>query len=156
MNYEWTESETVPALHPTLLNKDNINKNLLIRVLSGVLFCTCQRLHWDFENRCRNGWENWSWSWQPSFEKWQKDRKMISVLKVSISTSIISAIFGAIVKISVPIIKRRSWGFQNTPNLQSLHKIWLIKQPKQSGSHTAFQNQISNQFWKTLIFFQLQ
>ena len=33
---------------------------------------------------------------------------MISVLKVPISTSIISAIFGAIVKISVPIIKRRS------------------------------------------------
>ena len=24
-------------------------------------------------------------------------------------------------KISVPIIKRRSWGFQNTPNLQILH-----------------------------------
>ena len=33
--------------------------------------------------------------------------KIISVLKVPISTSIITAIFGAIVKISVPIIKRR-------------------------------------------------
>ena len=32
--------------------------------------------------------------------------------------------------ISVAIMQRRSWGFQNTPNLQSLHKIWLIKQPK--------------------------
>ena len=25
----------------------------------------------------------------------------------------------SILKISVPIIKRRSWGFQNTPNLQN-------------------------------------
>ena len=28
--------------------------------------------HRDFENWCRNGWENWSWSWQPPFENWQK------------------------------------------------------------------------------------
>ena len=28
--------------------------------------------HRDFENRCRNGWENWSWSWQPPLENWQK------------------------------------------------------------------------------------
>ena len=50
---------------------------------------------------------------------------MIFVLKVPNLTSIISDISWAIVKMSVPIIKRRSWGFQNTPNLQSLHKIWL-------------------------------
>ena len=28
--------------------------------------------HKDFENWCRIGWENWSWSWQPQFENWQK------------------------------------------------------------------------------------
>ena len=32
-----------------------------------------------------------------------------------------SAQDASILKISVPIIKRRSWGFQNTPNFQSLH-----------------------------------
>ena len=32
-----------------------------------------------------------------------------------------SAQGASILKISVPIIKRRSWGFQNTPNLQNLH-----------------------------------
>ena len=32
-----------------------------------------------------------------------------------------SAQDASILKISVPIIKRRSWGFQNTPNLQILH-----------------------------------
>ena len=31
-----------------------------------------------------------------------------------------SAQGASILKISVPIIKRRSWGFQNTPNLQNL------------------------------------
>ena len=31
-----------------------------------------------------------------------------------------SAQDASILKISVPIIKRRSWGFQNTPNLQNL------------------------------------
>ena len=30
-----------------------------------------------------------------------------------------SAQDASILKISVPIIKRRSWGFQNTPNLQN-------------------------------------
>ena len=32
-----------------------------------------------------------------------------------------SAWDASILKISVPIIKARSWGFQNTPNFQSLH-----------------------------------
>ena len=71
--------------------------------------------HRDFQNRCRNGWENWSWSWQPSFGKWQTVRKLISVFKVPTSTSIFSAISASILKISVPINKRRSWRFQNTP-----------------------------------------
>ena len=34
-----------------------------------------------------------------------------------------SAQDASILKISVPIIKRRSWGFQNTPNLQSVQII---------------------------------
>ena len=27
--------------------------------------------HKNFQNWCRNGWDNWSWSWQPTFGKWQ-------------------------------------------------------------------------------------
>ena len=86
--------------------------------------------HRDFQNRCRNGWENWSWSWQPSIGKWQKGRKMISVLKVPTSTSIFSAISASIFKISVPIIKRRSWGFRNTPKHQLSDEYWPRKQQK--------------------------
>ena len=93
--------------------------------------------HRDFQNRCRNGWENWSWSWQPPFGKWQTVRKLISVVKVPTSTSIFSAISASIFKISVPIIKRRSWGFRNTPRSQVSDEYWPRKQQKQSGTKTA-------------------
>ena len=86
--------------------------------------------HRDFQNRCRNGWENWSWSWQPSFGKWQTVRKLISVLKVPTSTSIFSAISASILKISVPINKRRSWRFRNTPKHQLSDEYWPRKQQK--------------------------
>ena len=99
--------------------------------------------HWDFENRCRNGWENWSWSWQPSFEKWQKGRKMISVLKVPTSTSIFSAISASIFKISVPIIKRRSWGFRNTPKYQLSDEYWPWKWQKTKWQKNCFSKLIN-------------
>ena len=62
---------------------------------------------------------------------------MISVLKVPTSTSIFSAISASIFKISVPIIKRRSWGFRNTPRSQVSDQYWPRKQQKQSGTKTA-------------------
>ena len=60
-----------------------------------------------------------------------------SVFKVSTSTSIFSAISASILKISVPIIKRRSWRFQNTPRNQLSDEYWPRKQQKQSGTKTA-------------------
>ena len=86
--------------------------------------------HRDFQNWCKNGWENWSWSWQPSFRKWQTVRKLISVLKVPTSTSIFSGISVSILKISVPINKRRSWRFRNTPRNQLSDEYWPRKQQK--------------------------
>ena len=76
--------------------------------------------HRVFENQCRNAWENWSWCCQPSLGNWKNGKKMMSVFLVPTSTSIFSGISASIFKISVPIMKRRSWGFRNTPNLQSL------------------------------------
>ena len=94
--------------------------------------------HRDFQNRCRNGWENWSWSWEPSFGKWQKGRKLISVLKVPTSTSIFSAISASIFKILVPIIKRISWGFRNTPKHQLSDEYWPRKWQKTKWHKNCF------------------
>ena len=86
--------------------------------------------HRDFENQCRNAGENWSWCCQPSLGNWKNGKKMMSVFLVPTSTSIFSGISASIFKISVPIMKRRSWGFRNTPNLQSLDEFQPRKQPK--------------------------
>ena len=61
---------------------------------------------------------------------------ILSICKwgLAASTSIFSGISALIFKNSVPIMKRRSWGFRNTPNLQSLDKFWLRKQPKTKWS----------------------
>ena len=67
-----------------------------------------------------------------------------------------SAQDASILKISVPIMKRRSWGFQNTPNLQSLHDF----KPSYGTSKKAmfwlpFSNLQSKLFRETYIFFKL-
>ena len=64
-----------------------------------------------------------SWWWAQRFwklmQKWQR--------KLKLKLPFISA---PIFKISVPINKRRSWRFQNTPNNQLLGEFRPIKQPK--------------------------
>ena len=52
-----------------------------------------------------------------------------------------SAQDASILKISVPINKRRSWRFRNTPRNQLFDEYWPRKQPKQSGTKTACLNQ---------------
>ena len=108
--------------------------------------------HWDFDNCSKIGWDNWSWNGH--FQHRNHFSVFLSLFKWGLptSTSIFSAISASIFKISVPIIKRRSWGFQNTPNLQSLNEFWLRKQQK-----TVWPSKSINQtnFWQFLFFFKL-
>ena len=67
-----------------------------------------------------------------------------------------SAQDASILKISVPISKRRSWGFQNTPNLRSSDYF----EPSYGTSKKAmfwlpFSNLQSKLFWDIFIFFKL-
>ena len=73
-------------------------------------------------------------------DEWWKQRSYIIFLKYGIKMNStlgviknetlvfvnFSAQDASILKISVPIIKRRSWGFQNTPDLQSLPNLLLM------------------------------
>ena len=90
--------------------------------------------HRDFKNWSRDAWENWSWSWHQKHRHHFFAILSISKWGLAASTSIFSGISALIFKISVPIIKRRSWGFWNTPNIESLDKFWLRKQPKTKWS----------------------
>ena len=76
--------------------------------------------HRDFKNWSRDAWENWSWSWHQKHRHHFFAILSISKWGLAASTSIFSGISALIFKISVPIIKRRSWGIQNTPNLLNL------------------------------------
>ena len=86
--------------------------------------------HRDFQNRCRNGWENWSWSWHFEHRNQFSDCLSLSKWGLPTSTSIFSAISASILKISVPINKRRSWRFRNTPKHQLSDEYWPRKQQK--------------------------
>ena len=86
--------------------------------------------HRDFQNWCRNGWENWSWSWHFEHRNQFSDCLSLSKWGLPTSTSIFSAISASILKISVPINKRRSWRFRNTPRNQLSDEYWPRKQQK--------------------------
>ena len=94
------------------------------------LLLTLDDGHWDFDNCSSNDWDNWSWNGH--IQQRNHFSVILSLFKRGLQTSasIFSAIFASIFKISVPIIKRSSWGFRNTPNLQSLNEFWLRKQQK--------------------------
>ena len=66
------------------------------------------------------------------FENHIINHDFLPVFKVGLptSTSIFSAISASIMKISVPIIKRRSWRFRNTPRNQLSDEYWPRKQQK--------------------------
>ena len=94
--------------------------------------------HRDFENWCRNGRENWSWSWH--FYHRNHFSAFLSVFKWGLptSTSIFSAISASILKISVHINKRRFWRFWNTPKNQHYAEYWLRKQQKTKWLKNCF------------------
>ena len=66
------------------------------------------------------------------FENHIINHDFLSVFKLGLptSTSIFSAISASIFKISVPIIKRRSSGFRNTPRSHLSDEYWPRKQQK--------------------------
>ena len=67
-----------------------------------------------------------------------------------------SALDASIGKISVPIIKRRSWGFQNTPNMWSLPEFKpSYRTSKKAMFWLSFSNLQSKFFWETFIYFKL-
>ena len=86
--------------------------------------------HKNFENWCRNGWENWGWSWHFWYRNQFSANLSLSKWGLPTSTSIFSAISASILKISVPIIKRRSWRFRNTTKSQLSDEYWPRKQQK--------------------------
>ena len=63
------------------------------------------------------------------FENHIINHDFLSVFKLGLptSTSIFSAISASILKISVPINKRRSWRFRNTPKHQLSDEYWPRK-----------------------------
>ena len=59
--------------------------------------------------------------WNGEFSCFQNGANTVGVIRNETLVFVnFSAQDASILKISVPIIKRRSWGLQNTPNLQSL------------------------------------
>ena len=68
------------------------------------------------------------------------------------STSIFSAISASIFKILVLIIKRISWGFQNTPKHQLSDEYWPRKWQKTKWHKNCFSNLNKTQIFEDLPF----
>ena len=112
-------------------------------VLAAVQLLTCSC--WGFESLCVGGKNKvdltkisvLEMQWYITlgaiiFENDIINHDFLSVFKWGLptSTSIFSAISASILKISVPINKRRSWRFRNTPRNQLSDEYWPRKQQK--------------------------
>ena len=74
-------------------------------------------------------WIN-SWGYYTKFLTFLHAIKAITVGVIRNVTLVFSAISASILKISVPINKRRSWRFRNTPKHQHSDEYWPRKQQK--------------------------
>ena len=124
--------------------------------LSWIVFL---RLQIGINNICNFAWQILRLSRQIKWKIWKLQIKKYS-WRQNLWDPLVFVNFSAqdasILKISVPISKRRSWGFQNTPNLQSSDYF----EPSYGTSKKAmfwlpFSNLQSKLFWETFIFFKL-